>query len=41
MHAADRCADEIELKQEMSLKQGACIIETPFGSVDAGVTDKA
>ncbi len=34
------CADEIELKQEMSLKQGACMLETPFGNVDAGVQTK-
>ncbi|NJD01281.1 MAG: flagellar biosynthesis protein [Ruminiclostridium sp.] len=34
------CADEIELKQEMSLKQGACILETPFGNMDAGVQTK-
>lgn len=34
------CADEIELKQETSLKQGACILETPFGSMDAGIQTK-
>lgn len=34
------CADELELKQEMSLKPGACILETPFGNLDAGVQTK-
>ena len=34
------CANELEIKQEMSLKQGACILETPFGNVDAGVQTK-
>lgn len=31
---------EIEIKKEGSLKAGSCIIETPFGSVDAGVQTK-
>ena len=34
------CTDEMELKQETSLKQGACILETPFGNMDAGVRTK-
>ena len=34
------CANELEIKQEMSLKQGACILETPFGNMDAGVQTK-
>lgn len=31
---------EIELKQDLSLKPGDCIVETPFGSVDAGMQIK-
>lgn len=34
------CSDEMELKQDKSLKPGACILETPFGSMDAGVHKK-
>lgn len=33
-------AAEIEIKKEASLSAGACLIETPFGSVDAGVQTK-
>lgn len=33
-------AGEIEIKQDFSLKAGACIVETPFGNVDAGVETK-
>lgn len=28
---------ELELKRDSSLKVGACIVETPYGSIDAGV----
>jgi flagellar assembly protein FliH len=31
---------DIDIRQELSLKQGACIVETPFGSMDAGVHTK-
>jgi len=31
---------EIELKKDASLRAGACIIETPYGSVDAGIETK-
>ncbi len=31
---------DIEIRQELSLKAGACIIETPFGNMDAGVNTK-
>ena len=31
---------DIEVKKEASLKAGACLIETPFGSVDAGAQTK-
>jgi len=28
-------SEEVELKKDLSLKEGGCIIETPFGSIDA------
>ena len=31
---------DIEIKKDTSLKEGACIVETPFGTVDAGVQTK-
>lgn len=31
---------EIELMQDMSFKSGSCILETPFGNMDAGVGTK-
>ena len=31
------CADTLELRQDGFLKPGSCILETPFGSMDAGV----
>ncbi len=33
-------SDPIELKKDISLKEGGCIIETPFGSIDASATTK-
>lgn len=34
------CAEELVLKQDISLNAGACILETPFGNMDAGVQTK-
>ena len=31
---------ELEIKKDNSLKQGACVVETSYGSVDAGVQTK-
>jgi flagellar assembly protein FliH len=31
---------EIEIKNDPSLKEGACIVETPYGSMDAGIQVK-
>lgn len=31
---------ELEIKKDVSLKVGACLIDTPFGSIDAGVQTK-
>lgn len=31
---------EVAIKQDLSLKPGDCIVETPFGSVDAGMQTK-
>jgi len=31
---------DLEIKKDSSLKAGACIVETPFGSLDAGVQTK-
>lgn len=31
---------DLEIKKDSSLKEGACIVETAFGSVDAGVQTK-
>lgn len=31
---------ELEIKRDSSLKEGACIVETAFGSVDAGIQTK-
>lgn len=36
LYALIEGAGEIAIKQDLSLKQGACIIETPYGNVDAG-----
>jgi flagellar assembly protein FliH len=33
-------ADELEIKKDCTLKPGDCIIETPLGSVDAGVNTR-
>lgn len=33
-------SEDIEIKKDMSLKEGGCVIETPFGSVDAGAYKK-
>jgi flagellar assembly protein FliH len=32
--------ERIEIKNDLSLKPGACIIETPIGNVDGGVQTK-
>lgn len=32
--------DGLELKQDLSLKTGACVLETLFGSMDAGIQTK-
>ncbi len=31
------CSADVAVKQDFSLEPGACIVDTPFGSVDAGV----
>jgi flagellar assembly protein FliH len=31
---------EFEIKKDVSFKMGACIIDTPFGSIDAGIHTK-
>ncbi|MCX8130324.1 MAG: FliH/SctL family protein [Clostridia bacterium] len=31
---------ELEIKKDASLKEGGCLIDTPFGSIDAGVQTK-
>ncbi len=31
---------DLEIKKDLSLKAGACIVDTPFGSLDAGVQTK-
>lgn len=31
---------ELEIRKDVSLKEGGCIIETPYGSIDAGVQTK-
>lgn len=33
-------ADDLEVKMDLSLKPGDCNVDTPFGSVDAGVQTK-
>lgn len=33
-------SEEIEIKKDLSLKEGGCIIETSFGSIDASVDTK-
>ncbi len=33
-------ADEPEIKKDSSLKPGACVVETAYGSIDAGVETK-
>ncbi len=33
-------SEEIEIKKDLSLKEGGCVIETPFGSIDAGADTK-
>lgn len=33
-------AEDIELKKDFSLKAGGCVIETPFGSIDASAETK-
>ncbi len=32
--------DDLEIKKDLSLKSGGCILETPFGTVDAGKDTK-
>ena len=32
--------DDIDIKEDSSMKAGSCIVETPFGSFDAGVNTK-
>lgn len=31
---------ELEIKKDTRMKEGACIVETPYGSIDAGVQTK-
>lgn len=33
-------SEDIEIKKDMSLKEGGCVIETPFGSIDASAYTK-
>ncbi len=33
-------SEEVEIKKDLSLKEGGCVIETPFGSIDAGADTK-
>lgn len=34
------CIDDLELKQDLSMKPGSCVLDTLFGSMDAGVQTK-
>lgn len=33
-------SEEIEIKKDLSLKEGGCVIETPYGSIDASADKK-
>lgn len=33
-------SDDIEIKKDLSLKEGGCVIDTPFGSIDASADTK-
>lgn len=33
-------SEEIEIKKDLSLKEGGCVIDTPFGSIDASADTK-
>jgi flagellar assembly protein FliH len=40
LHAMLERSEETEIKKDLSLKEGGCVIETPYGSIDAGATTK-
>lgn len=40
LHSMVEGIGALEIKKDASLKCGACLIETPFGSIDAGVQTK-
>lgn len=33
-------SEEVEIKKDLSLKEGGCVIETPYGSIDASANTK-